>query len=131
MLERRKLSRYKPPNDDLLLLCNENSAFCWIMDISTEGLSFEYIPDNTSLVAEKITVLSEENSPFFLPQIPCKTVYDIRVKDSSDSFSLVFFRRRGVKFVSPTEAQMKRVEQLLNNKVRIPSTNLSTIRDRY
>jgi hypothetical protein len=78
------------------------------------GLSFDYFPENDSLSIERITIISEGNNPFFLPQIPCKTIYDIHVIDALGSYSPVMFRRHGINFVSPTEAQMKTIEQLLN-----------------
>ena len=114
MLERRNSCRYQPPNDDLQVLFHRNSRFGWVRDINTVGLSFDYLPDNNSLSIERLTIISEGNNPFFLPQIPCKTIYDIHDIDALGSSSPVMFRRHGIKFISPTEAQMKRIEQLLN-----------------
>jgi hypothetical protein len=114
MLECRNSFRYQPLNEDLQVLFHRNSSFGWVRDISTVGLSFDYLPNINSPSIEKITIVSEGNIPFFLPQIPCKTIYDIHFNDALVPYSPVVFRRHGIEFVSPTGAQMKRIGQLLN-----------------
>lgn len=91
-----------------------NMIFGDLIDISRSGLSFTYRGDKAQSMEDflELDILCGCDA-FFLRDIPCKTVSDIRTL--SDPASVITVRRRGVQFIQPSEAQVAMLEHFCTN----------------
>jgi c-di-GMP-binding flagellar brake protein YcgR len=77
-IERRKIFRHQVPNDMFYILSNDSEIKGWIKDISEGGMAFVYIPyENYKPIQKVRLILAGYKIPFYLPDIPCKIIYDI------------------------------------------------------
>jgi len=115
MFDRRRFVRYQVADDEFQLIRQNNNAIGWLKDISHHGLSYEYIAAEKQQVdQEDIGIFSDKNRGVFLPGLSCKVVYDTKVVEELETFSVYNFRRRGLKYKSLTKGQRARLVFLLN-----------------
>ena len=115
MSYRRLLARFQVSGDEFQLIRQNNKTIGWLKDISLHGLSYEYIAAEKQQVdLEDIGIFSNKDKGIFLPGLSCKVVYDIIVDEESENYSVLNFRRRGLKYRTLTYGQRDRLEYLLN-----------------
>ena len=113
--ERRATKRCPIHFDEVQVSIYSGQKCYPIKDISTGGLSIEYSPvADKGLKLEKIDILAIDYDQFNLPQITCKTVYDIGTLMEEQSFKGGERRIRGLKFVKLTKEQEDKLDTLLN-----------------
>jgi len=76
--ERRATNRYAVLFDEIQVFIYPSQKIYPIKDISKGGLAFEYSPvADEPFESEAIDISAVDYDRFYLPQIACKTVYDI------------------------------------------------------
>jgi hypothetical protein len=98
-VERRKQSRLQLRGDGVALLrtpSSKSTIVGEIMDISVDGVSFQYISgEEPDQEATELSLVSADHS-FYLNRLPIKTISDLEM--AKIPFGSVSTRRRGVKF---------------------------------
>lgn len=116
MSDRRRFVRFQVSDDDFLLIRQNSNTIGWLKDIDHHGLSYEYLAaEKQQVEPEEIGIFSNTNKGVFLPGLSCKVVYDIKVVEEPESFSVINFRRRGLKYKSMPKGQRDRLVYMLNN----------------
>ena len=112
--ERRKTNRCTAHLDEIQVSVYPIPKIYPIKDISKGGLAFEYSPvADEPLESEAIDIIAVDYDRFYLPQIACKTVYDIATLMEGQLFSGGERRIRGLKFVELTKEQEDKLDILL------------------
>ena len=97
--ERREFVRYQVKPHTIFLYSNYSPIKGWVKGISQGGMSFEYTPSEECEPKPEIKlILAGDTLPFYLPDIPCKTIYDIKVDKNDRPFKITGIRRCGVKY---------------------------------
>jgi len=119
-IERRKFSRSKVPNDMLYLFSIDSEIKGWVKDISKGGVSFVYTPNEDYAPKPKVMfILAGDEIPFYLPDILCKIIYDIKIDNDDSIFGGSKTRRCGVQYEKlDPEMQEKLVDLLSNEAIR-------------
>ncbi|MDH4318646.1 MAG: PilZ domain-containing protein [Desulfobulbaceae bacterium] len=99
-----------------------NMIFGDLIDISRSGLSFTYRGDKSLSMDDflELDILCGCDA-FFLRDIPCKTISDIR--SLSEPASVITVRRRGVQFIRPSETQVAMLDHFCSTHA--PKTKYS------
>ena len=85
----------------------------FLVDISTGGIAFEYIPADGAFVdSEKLNIVIEGNVLGF-EDLPVKSVSDVELVE--DDYTPVKMRRRSVRFTSLSEEQVLHLESLIQS----------------
>ena len=116
--ERRELPRFRVDKRTFAALRPVFDKLGRIVDISEQGLAFEYVCYNRavqkSLMEEgletelDILVASDD---FYLPRIPCSVVHDEQINEEHESGSLdVVVRRCGLRFGDLTTEQKSLID---------------------
>jgi len=108
MNSERRLHHRIPATSGTLVL--NNMIFGDLIDISLSGLSFTYRGDKSESMHDflELDILCGSHA-FFLREIPCQTMSDIKIL--SDPESIITVRRRGVQFVNPATQQRAMLER--------------------
>jgi hypothetical protein len=113
-MDRRLNPRYRPLDDSLEIFTHDQRLSGWIVDLGRGGVSFEYLPGSIEpLDVQRVDIISGPLGGVFLPGVPCRKVYDIRVEEDNPDYSQVSFRRCGLKYRELSEKQRRKYEQLL------------------
>jgi hypothetical protein len=81
-IERRKHKRYLPLGDAFVVLTPSDIAMGRILDISMDGLTFEYfICDGPPIQPRTLEILTADRS-FHLNNIPCRAIWDVTTYES-------------------------------------------------
>jgi len=81
-----------------------------IRDISRGGLAFEYVCSEGGREESSAIDIFLSGQGFYLPEIPCKVVYDFHMGADLPSISEFQERRCGVEFGKLTEEQERKLE---------------------
>lgn len=117
--ERRQYPRY-PVQDTVFVTFNPDfTKLGRIKDISKGGIAFEYILFDVCNVPSpqeqfvKIDIFKHDRS-ISLSEIPCKIIYDVRIKNDSNPFSSIETRCTGLQFNGISEEQSRKLQDLIN-----------------
>ncbi len=98
-IERREFIRHQIRPHTIFLYSNYSPVKGWVKDVSQGGLSFEYTPiEGCGPKPEIRLILAGDAFPFYLPDISCKTVYDIKADNNERPFKVTGTRRCGVQY---------------------------------
>ena len=112
LVERRQFRRYRFIGSEALVFRHTDKKVGWITDMSKGGLSYEYIPTSESKSEKEIIdIFAYGKTRFFLPGLNCKRIYDLNEKATTGSYSLVKFKRCGLKCVF-SDRQASRLNEL-------------------
>lgn len=84
--ERRKFVRVRPKDPTYVALRPKFAKLGRLLDISQNGLSFQYISASKGKADQRANVVSLEidlfisNNGYYLPSLPCRLAYDAEVK---------------------------------------------------
>jgi hypothetical protein len=119
--ERREFVRYQIKPDTIFIYSNYSPVNGWVKDVCKEGMAFEYIlNDGCEPKPEIRLILTGDEVPFYLPDLFCKTIYDVEVdKNSRASKKRIGLHRCGVKYEKlDPEIQEKLADLLSNEAIR-------------
>lgn len=117
-IERRKFARYRLPIDAVFFYSNNPSIHGCIKDISFGGTAFEYAPIGDHDIEPEISlILMGDKFPFYLPDIRCKIIYDIKISSNHRIFNGPEARRCGVEFKKPDPDIQEKITDLLRSEV--------------
>ena len=114
--ERRRYNRFAARNDAIVVIPSKSeSLYGFLVDISTGGISFEYIPiDNTVVDAKELDIVLDDAGKSF-SRLPFKSISDFEISDPY--YTPVIMRRRGVQFVDLAEEQRTYLEDFIRKNV--------------
>ena len=84
-------------------------------------MSFEYTPSEECEPKPEVSlILTGDTLPFYLPDIPCRTIYDIKVNKNDRPFKGTGNRRCGVQFTKLDPEMQEKLADLLSNETLRP-----------
>lgn len=116
--ERRKRTRFSIDKRTFATLRPVFDKFGRIVDVSEQGLAFEYVCYNRD-VQKSLMELGLESEldilvasdDFYLPQIPCSVIHDEQITEGRESGPLdIVVRRCGVRFGDLTMEQQSLID---------------------
>jgi len=120
-IENREFVRYQIRPHAIFLLSNYSPIKGWVKDISKGGMAFEYISTDECEPKPKIRlILAGDAFPFYLPDIFCKTIYDIKVNKNDRQFKRTGIRRCGVQYEKFDPEMQEKLTFLLSSEVMLP-----------
>lgn len=117
-IERRGFVRYAVRPHTIFLYSNNSPVKGWVKDISKGGMSFEYNQfEECEPEPEIRLILVGDTLPFYLPDLSCKTVYDIKVDQNDRPFKKTENRRCGVQYEKLGPEVQEKLEFLLGSEI--------------
>jgi len=114
--DRRASDRCEIQFEEIQIAIHSRRELYPVKDISTGGLAIEYSPGTDGpFESEAIDISAADYDRFYLPNIACKTVYDISTLMEGRSFRGAAMRICGLKFVELTKEQEEQLDILLKN----------------
>ncbi len=110
-VERRKHKRFRVHEDAYVIL--KPYTVGPLIDISMDGLTFEYVSIKEQSKMESELDIAKTNSAFSLRNVPCKTLSDFEVLDIPSN--LLSIRRCSVQFRDLTQHQISKLEYFIHN----------------
>jgi len=110
--DRRKAVRFQPRKSTFVALRPEFARLGKVMDISSSGLRFQYlIPEENPVEKGRVALdLFIGNEGYYLPDIPCETVYERKLeRRGADALGLEN-RQCGIKFKPLNRAQADKLD---------------------
>jgi hypothetical protein len=112
--EHRSTNRCKVHLDQIQVPIHPSQKLYPVKNISKAGLAIECNPlKDDPFESETIDIIAVDYDRFYLPNIACKTVYDIATLMEGQLFSGGERRIHGLKFVELTKEQEDRLDHLL------------------
>ena len=117
--ERRESDRYQFKPNMIFVYSVNAPVQGWGKDICEEGMAFEYMADNECEPKPEIElIITGDVFPFYLSEIPCKTIYDLEVdKNVEYNKKRHGLRRCGVKFETVDPTMQEKLSLLLKSGV--------------
>ena len=113
-LERRRYTRFKAKDDAVVLISTPaERLYGFLLDISTGGISFEYIPVSKDQIETKEVNIILDGSNLRFDRLLSKSISDIEIEESN--YTPVKMRRRGVQFVGLTNEQLSNLEWFIQD----------------
>jgi c-di-GMP-binding flagellar brake protein YcgR len=120
-IERRKFMRYQVLDDTLYIFSEDSTVMGWVKDISIGGMAIRYYPvEDFGPKPEIRLILSGDAIPFYLPDISCKTIYDINVDENDRPFKRSGTRHCGLQFGRLDTGMKEKLADLLISEVMLP-----------
>ena len=114
--DRRASNRCEIQFEEIQIAIPPHRELYHVKDISTGGLAIEYSPGTDGpFESEAIDISAADYNRFYLPNIACKTVYDIATLMEGRSFKGAEMRIRGLKFIDLTKEQEEKLAILLRH----------------
>ena len=113
--ERRESLRLRPKAATFVALRPEFSKLGKLLDINRSGLCFQYVSKGESVetpAALNIDMFVSNNG-YYLPNIPCRMVYDEKLKREMDFVMGLEYRRCGLRFDQLDKEQMDQLNLYL------------------
>lgn len=112
-IERRKHKRFRVPRNAFVLLRPHDAEVGHIIDISPDGLAFDYTGDrDVTKELSSLDILISDNG-FHLNGVPCKPISSV---DTYESPAGSIKRKRcGVQFGGLTEEQISQLERFIKD----------------
>jgi c-di-GMP-binding flagellar brake protein YcgR len=117
-IERRKPVRYQIKPHTIFVYSAYAPVQGWGKDICKEGMAFEYMSNGECEPKPEIRlILTGDAFPFYLPDLPCKTIYDVEVDNNVVHDKKRYgLRRCGMKFEKLDPDMQEKLTFLLNSK---------------
>lgn len=117
--DRRKASRFIPPDHTFAALGEEFSRVGKVKNISLSGLVFEYVIDMEFFDApRRVDIFLSENS-FHISNVPCRKVYDLAVLVTSiggPRHRTLTAKRCGVQFGKLSKKQERELKGFIRTR---------------
>ena len=115
--ERRQKERRRPKATTFVALRPEFVKLGKLMDISRSGLCFEYIAKGeVGMGSNSIEMdMFISGNGYYLPNVPCRLVYDIKTHKEMTFMVSLEYRRCGLQFTRLSEKQMDHLEYYLTH----------------
>ena len=118
--ERREFVRYPIKPHTIFVYSANAPVQGWGKDICKEGMAFEYMSDDGCEPKPEIRlILTGDEVPFYLPDISCKTIYDVEVDKNSGSSKRIGLRRCGVQYEKLDPEMQEKLTFLLSSEVML------------
>jgi c-di-GMP-binding flagellar brake protein YcgR len=115
--ERRRSVRHEIRPHSIFVCSNCSPVKGWAKDISEGGIAFEYINNEGSETGQEFgLILTGDTFTFYLPDLPCKALYDINLNKNDPPFKTVGTRRCGAKFQKLEPEIKEKLTSLLSDK---------------
>lgn len=122
-IDRRKFVRHEVLSDTIQLLSNYSAVKGWVTDISLGGLAFEYYPPEGCVPKPEIRVIiTSDKPPFYLPDIPCNTIYNRKIDKNHRIFKSIRARHYGLQFKEPDSEIKDKLTDLLKSDIFRPGS---------
>jgi hypothetical protein len=109
--DRRKRRRWRVQDGAFVILSPSDAGVGRVIDISIEGLSFDYVTTQEPSGEPTELQIFVTDSPFRLYNIPCKTITDFKTFEIPQTRS--HKRRSGIQFGDLTEGQKSQLEYFM------------------
>jgi hypothetical protein len=109
--DRRKRRRLCVPDGAFVILSPSDAGVGRIIDISIDGLSFDYVTNQEPSGEPTELEIFVTGSAFRLYKIPCKTITDLKTFEIPQMLS--HRRRSGVQFGKLTRSQKSQIEYFM------------------
>ena len=109
--------RFLPQDETYVVLRPDFTKLGRLINISKGGLAFRYIAHQRQEQAPTHLDLFVFNDAFYLPRIPCRVIYDIRLSEKQRSSASLERRRCGLELGEVTEVQASQLELYLKKHV--------------
>ena len=115
--ERREKERRRPKDTTFVALRPEFVKLGKLTDISSTGLCFEYLAKGEVAPGPNPIEMDMfiSGNGYYLPNVPCRLIYDIKTKRGMTFMVGLEYRRCGLHFTRLSEAQMDQLEYYLTN----------------
>ena len=115
--ERRKKERRHPQATTFVALRPEFVKLGKLMDISSSGLCFEYIAKGDASPGADATQMDMfiSGNGYYLPNVPCRLVYDVRTEKEMTFVDVLEYRRCGLQFTRLSDKQIDQLEYYLTH----------------
>ena len=117
--ERRRNARLRPRDLTFVAVRPEFTKLGKLLNISSGGLCFQYMDEQDQIghgALFKVEIFISQNG-YYLPRVPCKVIYDARIKKGMVFTKGLEHRRCGLRFKDLTEEQTDKLEFYLKNHV--------------
>ncbi|MFO7555482.1 MAG: PilZ domain-containing protein [Desulfobacterales bacterium] len=122
-IKRRKFVRYHVRPHTIFLYSNNSPVKGWVKDISSGGMAFEYTQiEGCEPKPESSLILMGDAIPFYLPDLPCKTIYCTKVNNSGRLGRVLQKRRCGVQYEKLDPELQEKITDLLSSEVIIDNS---------
>jgi len=113
--ERRESLRLRPKLDTFVALRPEFSTLGKLLDINRSGLCFLYLTKEAPVdTPEAISIdMFDDTDGYYLPNIPCRMVYDEKSKTDMTYITGLEYRRCGLRFDRLSPEQKEHLERYL------------------
>lgn len=115
-LEQRKYIRFLPQDSTFAALRSGFQKVGKVSNISIKGLAFSYLKDtaekNSDPESHQVDIFLSEKK-FYLPNLPCKIVYDIPDPAYDQNYGVKMYRC-GLSFMELAEIQSELLESFIN-----------------
>jgi hypothetical protein len=123
-IEQRQHPRYSIRDAEFRVFSHRTQMTGRLVNLGEGGLAFQFEPGTLkSTECRAIDILGPGADRFYLPGIPCRSIYDIAVLVEGQSFSGNHTRMCGVHFLDLTEDQTRKLTDLIERH----GVELSTI----
>ncbi len=119
LAERRGSDRRQAADQTFCALRPDFTRVGRVHDVGSDGLSFEYISEDSlenhpelNLMRVLVDVFVT-NDEFYLPQLPCRVVYEMTVFQGAGRVGDLRVRRCGLKFLALSSEQQALLRQFL------------------
>lgn len=116
-IERRQIERFRPKESTFVAFRPEFSKMGKLLDISKGGLCFQYMARGNQVQdagALEIDMFLSSNG-YYLPNVPCKLVYDAEFKEGGALPDGMECRRCGLRFENLTKEHTTQLELYLKS----------------
>ena len=114
--EKRKFARYITRPEIFAALGKKFSRVGRVKDVSLGGVAFEYITDELNENDLTLIDIFATGNGLHLSRIPCRKIYEVSVKDTTEVSSLsseLRTKRCGVEFDDLTKSELSQVKHLI------------------
>ena len=118
--ERRESLRLRPRLDTFVALRPEFSTLGKLLDINTSGLCFQYITKQAPVdTPEALNIdMFDDTDGYYLPNIPCRMVYDEKSKTDMTYVMGLEYRRCGLRFGRLSPEQKEQLDRYLQEHTK-------------
>ena len=114
--ERRKEQRFQAKERVFAFPEQHVCELGQIIDISRDGLAFQYIDDREPSTGSFTLNLFMHGNDFCVKKLRVRTTSDISLEEDYESFiTTIQLRRRGVQFLDLSEEQLSQLDHFLKN----------------
>ncbi len=114
LTERRKEKRHKVQDGVFAVAMPFSLLLGQLIDISKEGLSFQYIADEINLEKSSELGIFLTGKGFQIKEIPINVISDVSAKDTLSSISMTM-NRCGIQYKTLNQEQISQLDSIMLN----------------